>query len=690
MADLVAVLGARLDQFSADLDRAGDMAESAISKIESSFERLNPGFSGLAGLGAIFGGASAAAGALLAAVKGINAEVASIGRNAEFVGQSVAEFQRTLFAAGQGGLSSSQATTDLRNLASLLADAKQNENSLTKLLDENNIKYKDRAGQVISTSEALKVAGDLLNRFPSMPEKTKAAQMLGLSEGWVQALHDGSRAFDAIARSADSAGAVIDSATVAKAELFDREWQKSTSAWGQQFKAVAGEIAVYLGGLIDQAADLLTKMAAASGAAPGSGQERFNALADAVDVARKDALGLTQDVEQLTRVIDNMTKTGGDPDIIRGLEAAREEAKKAALEVQGLQALAAKSQFPNGVPLPASRPAGANAPDPNAARLPLRKDVADQYDRATEAAQKYIAKLEAEAEAQGHGAAATAELKVEAQLLTAAQQAGIPITDKVRNQIQDLAQDAGLAAEALEKAKIATDISRGQQTALLSPEDVQIAEQLKGLYPDVATALGSVEAAALRTNQALHSASSQVAGDLTSGLTDIVSGAKSVSQGFNDMAASILRDIEQMIIKLLIVGPLMRSLQGGLGGLFGLGGGATGSIQVGAQSFPAYASGIDFAPGGPAIVGENGPEIVNLPRGAQVVPNDVARQRGGGDVTVNLVEDASRAGQTQKRGNGSDGFDLTIFVDSITAKNIGNPGSATRQTLGMAGRLASR
>lgn len=36
--------------------------------------------------------------------------------------------------------------------------------------------------------------------------------------------------------------------------------------------------------------------------------------------------------------------------------------------------------------------------------------------------------------------------------------------------------------------------------------------------------------------------------------------------------------------------------------------------------FPAYANGTDFHRGGMAIVGERGPEIVNLPRGSRVTP----------------------------------------------------------------------
>src|SRR5690606_38930943 len=62
-----------------------------------------------------------------------------------------------------------------------------------------------------------------------------------------------------------------------------------------------------------------------------------------------------------------------------------------------------------------------------------------------------------------------------------------------------------------------------------------------------------------------------------------------------------------------------RLLDAGLDGLFG-------SIKI-----PGLASGTNYAPGGLALVGERGPELVNLPRGSQVIPN---HKLGGGGVTV--------------------------------------------------------
>jgi phage-related tail protein len=76
--------------------------------------------------------------------------------------------------------------------------------------------------------------------------------------------------------------------------------------------------------------------------------------------------------------------------------------------------------------------------------------------------------------------------------------------------------------------------------------------------------------------------------------------------------------LEQAAIKAAIVQPLMSSL--GLG----LSGGGVGLLSL----LPKFASGTDSAPGGLAIVGERGPELVNLPRGSQVIPNNIVAKRG--------------------------------------------------------------
>lgn len=205
---------------------------------------------------------------------------------------------------------------------------------------------------------------------------------------------------------------------------------------------------------------------------------------------------------------------------------------------------------------------------------PAAKDTGadtSAYDRATESVLKYIEVTKAASLTVGDGAAEQEKFKINAQLTAAAMKDGLtPEAAKAKAEMSGLGEKAGVAAEALAKAKIAGDIKFNSKTSLLSADDVQIATQLKTIYPDVATALNSVEASAIRTNTATKGLASALETNLTSGLTDIAAGTKSASQGFRDMGLAIVKAIDEMIIKMLIVQPLMRSL--GLTSLGGLGG----------------------------------------------------------------------------------------------------------------------
>jgi hypothetical protein len=652
--DLVVQLGAKLDQFQSDMDQAGNIADAAIARIEQSFASLNPTAGGFASLGVAAAGVTGLVGGLLAALTNVNSQLAELQKNAEFAGVTAERFQQIQFAAGQGGVSTSDAANDLQKVASLLADAKENENSLTRLLDANNIKYKDRNGQIISMNQLLTIAGDLLNRFDSIPEKTKAAQMLGLSQGWVEALRNGSQSFEELAQSADAAGAVIDGATVAKAAAFDRAWKQSSAQLAAQFKSVTADIGGWLDGLIDKANDLVKKALESQNVQPGSGQDTFNRWADAADILQKDLRGLPQDVDQVTRAIENLQASGKPENlqIAAGLELIRAKAQLAADMLKSVSDQQSKIDYPSGIPLPTARPAAANNADPNAAKLPKRKDgeeAADAYDRATESLNKYIVTTNAAVESQGKGAAATEEAKAEAQLLNAAQLAGIPVTQKVRDQIQELAQDAGEAADALAKAKVASDIQFGAKSAFLSPQDLAIANQLKGIYGnDIPEALRSAEAAGLRYNATIKDLATlgqQVnSGFLVDFETQIRNGASAMdalkTAGLNALG-KIADKLAQMAADNLWSSAFGGSSGGGfnLFSLFGGGGkasNATDGIGGFGPTVPAFATGTDFAPGGMSLVGENGPELLNLPRGAQVIPNDVLRNggAGGGSVTV--------------------------------------------------------
>jgi hypothetical protein len=132
-------------------------------------------------------------------------------------------------------------------------------------------------------------------------------------------------------------------------------------------------------------------------------------------------------------------------------------------------------------------------------------DVNDAVDRALNTLRRHTEQQIADTNAMGLGVGALARFRAEAAQTSAVQANGGKITADQALQFDVLKKRAEDAAVALEKAKLANEINFGRQTALLSPDDVQIAQKLKGLYPDVAAALGATDAVAVKTANAMSS-----------------------------------------------------------------------------------------------------------------------------------------------------------------------------------------
>ncbi len=116
---------------------------------------------------------------------------------------------------------------------------------------------------------------------------------------------------------------------------------------------------------------------------------------------------------------------------------------------------------------------------------------------------------------------------------------------------------------------------------------------------------------------------------LNQGLTDAIMGFRSLG----DVAKSILQQITAELLQMAIRTAIIKPLAAALG-------------------IPMFAKGTNFAPGGLSIVGEEGPELVNLRRGSQVIPNHELGSIGGGSnmsVTMNFpnMTDASQSRETK-------------------------------------------
>lgn len=169
-----------------------------------------------------------------------------------------------------------------------------------------------------------------------------------------------------------------------------------------------------------------------------------------------------------------------------------------------------------------------------------------------------------------------------------------------------------------------TDQSRDQRN-----DNPNVKEQII----DMAEGFGTLDAQ-------LGEIASGALNDLTRGLTDAIMGAKSLKEAFGDMAKSIIAQLIEMAIRFVIFEAIGMAL--GIPGLgkasLGLGKTAKPSVDVGGN-----AMGTNNAQAGLSWVGEKGPELMYLPGGSQIAPNNLLRsaltqkmQNGAGGQVVNL------------------------------------------------------
>ena len=126
----------------------------------------------------------------------------------------------------------------------------------------------------------------------------------------------------------------------------------------------------------------------------------------------------------------------------------------------------------------------------------------------------------------------------------------------------------------------------------------------------------SVPQTADQINEALQSIEARGLDNLASALTDVISGTKSLGEAFSDIARSIIADIIQMTIRMLI----FRAISAAIGGIGG--GGATGSGPVNINTFGGpRASGGPVRAGTTYLVGEKGPELWTAPGNGTIIPN---------------------------------------------------------------------
>jgi len=104
----------------------------------------------------------------------------------------------------------------------------------------------------------------------------------------------------------------------------------------------------------------------------------------------------------------------------------------------------------------------------------------------------------------------------------------------------------------------------------------------------------------------------------------------------SDVGSAVLRAVKGVVNR-NVIDKINRRLEFTIGGRFGVP-----SIKINPPDIPRLAFGGDVTRTGPVLIGERGPEILNLPKGSSVTPNHEGGTVGGG-VTINVATNADAA-----------------------------------------------
>lgn len=119
------------------------------------------------------------------------------------------------------------------------------------------------------------------------------------------------------------------------------------------------------------------------------------------------------------------------------------------------------------------------------------------------------------------------------------------------------------------------------QTAFMSSTDQQIASMQKSLHGDGwKSFMDDGLAATMRLSASFRSFSNTIENNLTSSIMDFANGTKTATEAAKNLGLTVVKALEEMLVKALVVKPIMDSLNNSIGGggilsFLGIGGGSS-------------------------------------------------------------------------------------------------------------------
>jgi hypothetical protein len=587
---LIVPVGVNLDPFKASMDEATRIATSAVQDIQMQFNNANIGIAAnvIQGLAQGFGqGMFQAMTGLLKMVTENIAAMAKLGDQAKLARIDVESFQELMAGGTKGGLSSKEAAQNLVTVATKLNDANRDENELTKLLDANNIKWKDTKGNVIDVATAMKGIASLIANAKTPLDAQKIAEIAGISKEWIKTLEGGPEALAKAGEAARAAGGIMSAEMIAQAKKFEEDWTAALQALGTGSKQWLLPIIQMLNQAIELANSLISM---------GMALRRLDAgSATRSDLARIEA--------------GRVEEFGGH--IPRDIQTAIAK-RRAELDAQGAAIVTVTPQKTAGTTIPGKAEA---------------EEDKTRLEAVTDAVERHTAAMIADANAVGLNAGKHEQLRAELKVLQAIKEDDNDITDAQIAKYGELRRTMD-ATQARQAAGIALTVDQAKAFDRLSDSTKAAADKL-------AETKRSFEG----INDAMRFAGNQ--------LVDILDQATQKGAKFGDIMAQVLRNVSKQLLMAAITGEGAfakmlgtSSTTGGVGGLMGIiaagfkGGGAPTMTTgiAGSLPVPTFAEGGTIPAGGLAYVGEHGPNPRLIQAGAKpimVTPNNIGNSGNG-------------------------------------------------------------
>lgn len=275
-------------------------------------------------------------------------------------------------------------------------------------------------------------------------------------------------------------------------------------------------------------------------------------------------------------------------------------------------------------------------------------------------------------EVQEKSAGALNEGKIQAQKIALEGQYGSEVAHTLEQQITYMGAIAALDSQA-RQAKIAGLQAELQVAETLDEQSrdlVKIAT-LKGQIAQLsqADANASQQAANAAAKEALtksaggqlaasiNKAPGQLAGAVAGGIVDGKNIGKDIRESLKGIGKEMLGEVFTGLITALLGNTI--STIANTAGI------DLNNTLLVIKSFLGFASGTDSAPGGMALVGEKGPEIVNLPRGSQVIPNHAIKGYANG---TSYSSTAFQTGSTNLHFHAHGMSNPDKFIDHVMRK----------------------